>query len=93
MKRLLRRVQRMDVDALAEVGSYAEYASFGNRLRAQGFREDTREDAPVCRWIHEDKATYVMPLDEKVRGSSNRCYRGGWLLQSGVDSARISRPV
>jgi hypothetical protein len=33
----------LDVDAIAEITSYAEYAKFGERLRALGFSEDIRE--------------------------------------------------
>jgi hypothetical protein len=33
----------LDVDAIAEITSYAEYAAFGDRLRALGFREDTEK--------------------------------------------------
>lgn len=39
-----------DVDIIAEIGSYADYAIFSERLRALGFQEDRREGAPVCRW-------------------------------------------
>lgn len=39
-----------DVDVIAEIGSYADYTIFSERLRALGFQEDTREGAPVCRW-------------------------------------------
>jgi hypothetical protein len=30
-----------DVDVIAEITSYADYATFSVRLRALGFREDT----------------------------------------------------
>src|SRR3982751_732465 len=33
----------LDVDAVAEIRSYAEYAKFGERLRSLGFMEDTSE--------------------------------------------------
>jgi predicted nucleotidyltransferase len=64
-----------DVDAIAEITSYAEYAAFGDRLRAQGFQEDTREGAPLCRWVHHGTTLDVMPLDEKILGFSSRWYR------------------
>jgi len=64
-----------DVDAIAEITSYAEYAEFGDRLRALGFQEDTREGAPLCRWVHHGTTLDVMPLDEKILGFSNRWYR------------------
>jgi hypothetical protein len=66
----------LDVDAIAEITSYAEYAAFGERLRALEFREDTSEGAPLCRWVHGGTILDVMPLDEKVLGFSNRWYRG-----------------
>lgn len=56
-----------DVDAIAEITSYAGYAAFGERLRALGFLEDTREDAPLCRWVHHETTLDLMPLDEKIR--------------------------
>jgi hypothetical protein len=42
----------VDVDAIAEITSYAQYAAFGDRLRALGFAEDSSEGAPLCRWVH-----------------------------------------
>jgi len=65
----------LDVDAIAEITSYAEYAVFGERLRALGFSEDTSEGAPLCRWVHSEKILDVMPLDEQILGFSNRWYR------------------
>ena len=63
-----------DVDVIAEIGSYAEYAVFSDRLRALGFKEDTREGAPLCRWTHGALTLDVMPLDSQVLGFSNRWY-------------------
>ena len=65
----------LDVDAIAEIASYAEYAAFGDRLRALGFVEDMSEGAPLCRWVHHETILDVMPLDEKILGFSNRWYR------------------
>ena len=65
----------IDVDAIAEITSYAQYAEFGDRLRGLGFSEDTRKGAPVCRWVRGDMILDVMPLDEKILGFSNRWYR------------------
>lgn len=64
----------IDVDAIAEITSYAQYAEFGDRLRSLGFSEDTRESAPVCRWLRGGMILDVMPLDEKILGFSNRWY-------------------
>jgi predicted nucleotidyltransferase len=65
----------LDVDAIAEITSYAEYAAFGERLRALGFSEDASEGAPLCRWVQPNTILDVMPLDEKILGFSNQWYR------------------
>ncbi|MEO8663666.1 MAG: hypothetical protein ABI693_34735, partial [Bryobacteraceae bacterium] len=41
----------IDVDAIAEITSYAQYVEFSDRLRSLGFNEDTSPGAPLCRWI------------------------------------------
>jgi len=64
----------LDVDAIAEITSYAEYVNFSQRLRAIGFTEDTDKDAPLCRWQNGEISLDVMPLDEKILGFSNRWY-------------------
>ena len=65
----------IDVDAIAEITSYAEYARFGDRLRVLGFTEDASEGAPLCRWVHQQTVLDVMPLEEKILGFSNRWYK------------------
>ncbi len=65
----------IDVDAIAEITSYAQYAEFGDRLRRLGFNEDTSEGAPLCRWIQSGTILDVMPLDANILGFSNRWYK------------------
>ena len=64
-----------DVDAIAEISSYAAYADFSERLRRCGFTEDTREGAPICRWRQKETILDVMPLDAKILGFSNLWYK------------------
>lgn len=64
-----------DVDLIAEIASYAEYAAFAERLRALGFREDTSEGAPLCRWLIDEMKVDVMPIEGKALGFTNRWYR------------------
>jgi predicted nucleotidyltransferase len=64
----------LDVDAIAEITSYANYATFGEQLRSLGFSEDGSEGAPLCRWRHGEIKLDLMPLDEKILGFSNRWY-------------------
>ena len=64
-----------DVDAIAEITSYAEYAAFSERLRQLGFAEDQSEGAPICRWALAICVCDVMPTDERILGFSNRWYK------------------
>ena len=75
-----------DVDVIAEIASYAEYTVFSERLRALGFKEDSREGAPLCRWIHGALTLDVMPLDS----SSSRIFEP---LVSGCSAHGGERPA
>ena len=63
-----------DVDSIARITSYAEYAAFSERLRRLGFAEDHSDGAPICRWTHGEIRLDVMPTDERILGFSNRWY-------------------
>ena len=65
-----------DVDAIAEISSYAAYADFSQRLRKCGFTEDTGEGALICRW--RQKKTIARDAgrgDDCCSSSSRRCCR------------------
>jgi hypothetical protein len=64
-----------DVDAIAEITSYAEYTEFSEKLRKLGFQEDTSEGAPLCRWRQKTTTLDVMPLDASILGFANTWYR------------------
>ena len=87
-----------DVDAIAEIASYAEYEDFSGRLRKLGFAEDSRDGAPLCRWLHGEIMLDLMRLDEKILGFSNRWYRYAMstatplLLEPGVEIHLITAP-
>lgn len=76
-----------DVDVIAEIASYAEYGVFSDRLRELGFTEDSREGAPLCRWVHDEMILDVMPLDAGILGFSNR-----WYAEALATSADVSLP-
>jgi hypothetical protein len=88
----------IDVDAIAEISSYPEYIAFSERLRNAGFTEDTREGAPLCRWIQGDVTLDVMPLDAKILGFSNRWYRAAiiaaevYMLEPSLQIRSIAAP-
>ncbi len=64
-----------DVDVIAEITSYTGYVEFSEKLRALGFREDTRDGAPLCRWRQETTTLDVMPLDGQILGFKNSWYK------------------
>ncbi|HTG15844.1 MAG TPA: hypothetical protein VK747_11320 [Blastocatellia bacterium] len=64
----------VDVDAITEITSYADYTAFSERLRKLGFTEDASEGAPTCRWLNGETKLDVMPLNEAILGFSNRWY-------------------
>ncbi len=62
----------LDVDAIVEIGSYAEFTVLENRLRELGFRESQNI---ICRWANENLILDLMPTDPSILGFSNRWYR------------------
>lgn len=53
-----------DVDAIANVVTWLEYADLEKRLRELGFKNDTSDGAPTCRWIFEGTKVDVMPVKD-----------------------------
>ncbi len=67
------RVTR-DVDAIVQVVSHGEYYRLSEKLRTLGFKEDTSDDAPLCRWLTDKVILDVMPTDTKILGFGNTWY-------------------
>lgn len=67
------RVTR-DVDAIVQVVSRGEYYRLSEKLRALGFKEDTSDDAPLCRWVTDKVMLDVMPTDTTILGFGNEWY-------------------
>jgi len=63
-----------DVDLLAQVVARQEYYGLEAQLRARGFQQDMRADAPICRWLVAGVTVDVMPTLPDVLGFSNRWY-------------------
>ena len=88
-----------DVDAIVQVMSRGDYYQFSDRLRAQGFSEDSSDDAPICRWKSADGILLdVMPIDPDVLGFGNEWYEPAtkhaqeYLLPTGRTIKLISAP-
>jgi hypothetical protein len=64
----------LDVDAIAAIGSYAEFIFLENRLRDLGFHQPHAEGAPICRWKSGDLLLDLMPTDPSILGFTNRWY-------------------
>lgn len=67
----------IDVDCVIEISSRLQFARLEENLRARGFKNDTSEGAPICRWIYKDIKVDIMPTDSNVLGFSNRWYEEG----------------
>jgi predicted nucleotidyltransferase len=63
-----------DVDVIVEVATQSAYYQIDEALRAQGFRNDTSEGAPTCRYRLENLILDVMPTDPTILGFSNQWY-------------------
>ena len=60
-----------DVDVIVEAATLVEYYSLSEKLRQLGFKEDTSEEAPLCRWTNESVILDVMPMEAKILGFEN----------------------
>lgn len=88
-----------DVDLLAQVLARSDYYALEQQLRARGFVQDMRPQAPICRWLVDAVIVDVMPTIPEVLGFANRWYpmamRTAWTAQ--LPSARnvqvISAPL
>lgn len=55
-----------DVDVIAEVFTHIEFTNLEARLRELGFRHDTSEGAPSCRWLADGVKVDIMPMRDPV---------------------------
>jgi hypothetical protein len=67
-----------DVDCVLEINHLNGYSDFEAKLRAKGFRNDTRPRAPICRYLYGELLVLdVMPADPEILGFSNKWYQLG----------------
>lgn len=90
--------QTRDVDALVQVSTRAEYYKLAEALRKKGFKEDTSEGAPMCRWQGDIVILDVMPTDARILGFGNKWYESAMdhaekvELPSGHSISMVSAP-
>jgi predicted nucleotidyltransferase len=63
-----------DVDIVAQALTVHDYHAVEARVRAQGFSNDMRPDAPICRWVYKNVTLDVMPTVKDILGFANRWY-------------------
>lgn len=64
-----------DVDVIVEVAGSVAFHRLEQGVARCGFRRDTRENAPLCRWVADEDLTLdLMPVDPRVLGFSNAWY-------------------
>lgn len=63
-----------DVDVIAEVATRIQYTKLEERLRGIGFRHDTSEGAPICRWLVDGVKVDVMPMNDPIGAFKNQWF-------------------
>jgi hypothetical protein len=58
----------MDVDTIVDVSTRTGYYQLAEKLRQRHFKEDTSDDAPICRWLGVGVILDVMPIAEEILG-------------------------
>lgn len=88
-----------DVDIVAQALTVHDFHAIEERVRAQGFSNDMRPGAPICRWVYKNTTLDVMPIVEDILGFANRWYplaigtAQSVQLESGLQIKLIAAPV
>lgn len=88
-----------DVDIVAQALTIHDYHAIEARVRAQGFSNDMRPKAPICRWVYKNVTLDLMPTVKDILGFANRWYPHAlqtakpMTLPGGITIKMISAPV
>ena len=63
-----------DVDIVAQALTVHDYHAIEKQVRAQGFSNDMRPNAPICRWVYKNVTLDLMPAVKDILGFANRWY-------------------
>ena len=63
-----------DVDIVARALTVHDYHAIEKQVRAQGFSNDMRPGAPICRWVYKNVTLDLMPTVKDILGFTNRWY-------------------
>ena len=88
-----------DVDIVAQALTVHDYHAIEKQVRAQGFSNDVRPNAPICRWVYKNVTLDLMPTVKDILGFANRWYPLALqtaeliTLPSGISIRLITAPV
>ncbi len=57
-----------DIDVMVDIRTRRQFHEADALLEKAGFKHDTREGAPICRWIYKDVTVDILPIREDVLG-------------------------
>lgn len=66
-----------DIDVVVGVRTRNEFHREERELESLGFKHDTSEDAPICRWLADGIEVDVLPMREEVLG-----WKSEWFEQA-----------
>ena len=88
-----------DVDIIAQALTLHDYHAIESKVRKQGFSNDMRSGAPICRWVFKNVTLDLMPTVKEILGFANRWYplaintAQSVQLPSGLQIKLIAAPV
>ena len=71
-----------DIDVIVDVKTRKAFHDEERTLEQLGFKHDTSEDAPVCRWVIDGVKVDVLPVREEVLGWESKWF------EEALDAAR-----
>ena len=75
-----------DIDVMTDIRSRTDFHNAERLLEGIGFTHDTREDAPICRWVYEGITVDVLPIREEVLGWESK-----WFPEALASAATVLR--
>jgi predicted nucleotidyltransferase len=63
-----------DVDIVAQALTVRDYHLIEKKVREQGFVNDMRPKAPICRWVYKEVTLDLMPTVKEILGFANCWY-------------------
>lgn len=74
-----------DVDVMMNIRTRSEYHRADRILEKLGFKHDTRDEAPICRWVYEDVTVDVLPIRADVLGWNSKWFEEALSESTAVD--------